>query len=62
MANESPGGMGCGGNNGPSFDPNATSEARVMRLRGYGNAIIAEVARGFIEAYMLEVQEKSAAK
>lgn len=27
-------------------------QARVMRLRGYGNAITVEVARTFIEAYL----------
>lgn len=30
----------------------ATSEARVMRLRGYGNAIVPQVAAEFIKAYM----------
>lgn len=30
----------------------STSEARVMRLKGYGNAINAEVAIEFIMAYM----------
>lgn len=40
----------------PSGDPglaeyaNATSEARIMRLRGYGNAIVPEVAAAFLEA------------
>jgi len=41
----------------PSGDPsaayaNATTEARVGRLRGYGNAIVPQVAQEFIEAYM----------
>lgn len=41
----------------PSGDPsdprhaNATSEGRVMRLRGYGNAIVPEVAAVFIRSY-----------
>lgn len=39
-----------GGDSGPSVD--ATAEARAMRLKGYGNAINAEVARHFIRAYM----------
>lgn len=30
----------------------ATSEARVMRLKGYGNAIVPQVAAEFIGAYM----------
>jgi hypothetical protein len=40
----------------PSGDPrvpgyaDATSEARVMRLKGYGNAINVETARMFIQA------------
>ena len=42
----------------PSGDPsdpryaNATSEGRVMRLRGYGNAIVPEVAAVFIRSYI----------
>lgn len=35
-----------------AIDANATSEARVMRLRGYGNAINAQAAIEFISAYM----------
>jgi hypothetical protein len=34
------------------FDPNQTSEARVMRLRGYGNALVAPAAQAFIETVM----------
>ena len=30
----------------------ATTEARVMRLRGYGNAIVPQVAAEFVKAYM----------
>ena len=30
----------------------STKEARVMRLRGYGNAIVAQQAKAFIEAYI----------
>jgi len=33
-------------------DPNATSEARVMRLKGYGNAIVAPAAVAWIETVM----------
>jgi DNA (cytosine-5)-methyltransferase 1 len=41
----------------PSGDPSAsyandTAEARVMRLRGYGNAIVPQVAAEFIQAYL----------
>jgi DNA (cytosine-5)-methyltransferase 1 len=43
-------GMGQGGDNGePDID--ATAEARVMRLRGYGNSIVAQLAAEFILAY-----------
>lgn len=37
------------GYNGESFNP---AEARVMRLRGYGNAIVPQVAAEFIKAYL----------
>jgi hypothetical protein len=41
----------------PSGDPsvedaNATAEARVMRLKGYGNSIVPEVAAEVMRAYM----------
>jgi hypothetical protein len=42
----------------PSGDPgspeyvNATAEARVMRLKGYGNAIVPQVAAEIIRAAM----------
>jgi len=32
--------------------PNETQEARVMRLKGYGNAIVPQVAAEFIKAFM----------
>ena len=35
-----------------SSDPNATQEARAMRLRGYGNAIVPTLAAEFIKSYM----------
>ena len=41
---------------GGPIDPNATSYARATRLKGYGNAINADVAREFISAYMDVVQ------
>jgi hypothetical protein len=39
---------GC--DSGAPGDPNATPEARTMRLRGYGNAIVPQVAAAFIRA------------
>lgn len=36
---------------------NATAEARVMRLRGYGNAIVPQVAAEFIGAYLDAIPE-----
>lgn len=35
-----------------SSDPNNTQAARIMRLKGYGNAIQAQTAIAFIKAYM----------
>lgn len=43
-----PRGMGRGGNDGSPFHP---SEARVMRLRGYGNAIVPDAAAQFITMF-----------
>ena len=37
-------------------DVAATTEARVMRLRGYGNAIVPELAAEFVKAYLGTVQ------
>lgn len=34
------------------FDANATAEARVGRLRGYGNAIVPQLAATFIRAFL----------
>lgn len=36
----------------PGESVDASPEARVMRLKGYGNAIVAQVAAEFISAYM----------
>ena len=41
---------------GGAIDANATSYAKATRLKGYGNAINADVAREFITAYMDVVQ------
>ena len=38
------------------IDPQNTAEARTMRLRGYGNAIVAPQAEAFIRAYMDSVR------
>jgi hypothetical protein len=43
--------MGFGRDNSAQ-NPDDSPEARVMRLRGYGNAICAEVASTFISAFM----------
>ena len=37
---------------GDMLEANATSEARKVRIKGYGNAIVPQVAAQFIEAYM----------
>lgn len=34
-----------------SSDPRNTQEARTMRLKGYGNAIVPQVAAEFIKAF-----------
>jgi hypothetical protein len=42
---------GCGeGIPENQIDPDATTEGRVMRLRGYGNAIVPELAAVFLES------------
>jgi DNA (cytosine-5)-methyltransferase 1 len=41
-----------GGDPGEPIDADYSTEARVQRLRGYGNAIVAPVAEAFIRAYM----------
>lgn len=45
-----PRGMVYGSDSGVS--PNETGEARAMRLHGYGNAIVPQVAAGFIKSVM----------
>jgi len=45
-------GMVPSSRNGMEIDANKTAEARTMRLKGYGNAINAEVAAAFISAYL----------
>lgn len=47
-----PGGMVPSSNIGMEIDADRSAEARVMRLRGYGNAICPQTAAAFIAAYM----------
>ena len=47
-----PSGMVPSGSAGLPIDANQTAEGRVMRLRGYGNAINAVAAQTWIEIYM----------
>lgn len=46
-------GMVHSGDTSAPIDANNTQEARVMRLKGYGNAIQAQTAIAFIKAYMV---------
>ena len=41
-----------GSNSSVAFDADNTAEARVMRLRGYGNSIVPQVAEQFIRSYL----------
>ena len=47
-----PRGMVRSGDNGEPINANETQEARSMRLKGYGNAIVPQVAATFIKAFM----------
>jgi DNA (cytosine-5)-methyltransferase 1 len=47
-----PRGMVRSGDISQPINANETSEARVMRLKGYGNAIVPQVAAEFISAFM----------
>jgi hypothetical protein len=40
-----------GGDHGESVNAEETTEARVMRLKGYGNAIVPQLAVEFIKAF-----------
>lgn len=46
--------MVLGGDPCVPFDANASSEARAMRLRGYGNAIVPQLAAAFIRAALTD--------
>ncbi len=52
LANGLPRGVGYSNDPSESIDANNTQEARVMRLKGYGNAIVPQVAASFIKAFM----------
>ena len=52
LADRTSGGVGHGGDFVTPEYSEQTAEARVMRLRGYGNAIVAPIAQAFIEAYL----------
>ena len=47
-----PKGMVQSGDSSLPINPQATAEARVMRLRGYGNAIVPQVAAEFLKVVM----------
>ena len=47
-----PRGVGYSSDPSESMDADNTQEARVMRLKGYGNAIVPQVAASFIKAFM----------
>jgi DNA (cytosine-5)-methyltransferase 1 len=50
------------GSNSSIENVNETQEARIMRLKGYGNAIVAPLAQVFIESLMEHYNSKEAAK
>jgi DNA (cytosine-5)-methyltransferase 1 len=52
LVNGIPRGMVRSSNNGAAINANETAEARLMRLKGYGNAIVPQVAAEFISAFM----------
>lgn len=47
-----PKGVVRGGDPSIPINPQATAEARVMRLKGYGNAIVPQLAAEFIKAFL----------
>jgi len=52
LANGLPRGVGYSSDPSEPIDANNTQEARIMRLKGYGNAIVPQVASSFIKAFM----------
>jgi DNA (cytosine-5)-methyltransferase 1 len=57
LVNGIPKGLVRSGDNSEVFDANNTQEARTMRLKGYGNAIVPQVAALFISAATLTIGE-----
>lgn len=55
LVNGLPKGVVRSGDNGEAIDANNTQEARTMRLKGFGNAIVPQVAAMFIRA-ALEIE------
>ena len=52
LANGLPRGVGYSSDPSEPIDADNTQEARVMRLKGYGNAIVPQVAASFIKAFI----------
>ncbi len=52
LASRLPEGLVRGGDRGMALDADQSAEARVMRLRGYGNAIVPPLAAAFVMAAM----------
>jgi hypothetical protein len=52
LADGLPRGMVYSGDHSTQINQNEIQEARVMRLRGYGNSIVPQVAAEFISAFM----------
>jgi DNA (cytosine-5)-methyltransferase 1 len=52
-----PKGMVRGSDSSVAINPQASPDGRVMRLRGYGNSIIPQVAAEFVMAFMESVDE-----
>jgi len=52
LVNGLPKGMVYSSDSSAPTNPNETQEARVMRLKGYGNAIVPQVAAEFIRAFI----------
>lgn len=57
LVNGIPRGMVYGSDS--SISPSSTQEARIIRLKGYGNAIVPQVAAAFIESNLKRVYEHS---
>jgi len=59
LADGLPKGMVYSSDQSAPINENTTQEARVMRLKGYGNAIVPQVAAEFIRAFMGVLNEHS---